>query len=231
MSGSASCRLLGCRLATCAFAARTWRRFWPKGATTLGMIGRFTAGHALSRICDIRGPPLCRWLPMLRSRLTLAKWSLPATTGSGRVYGDLKHTTCVACGVGCNAGTRYPAPPYGCRHGRRPKPRTQKISGPSPTWLQHREEVIGQDRPAVSLEEATPGESCRRGAGGMRWRRSWLRMLVEETRWPSLSSSPRMRSYPRKGFSRASWSTSPRHSAGSFGRPGPRRRPKAAQRP
>jgi len=33
----------------------------------------------------------------------------------------------------------------------------------------------------------------RRGAGGMWWRRSRLRMLVVETRWPSLSSSPRMR--------------------------------------
>ena len=54
---------------------------------------------------------------------------------------------------------------------------------------QNGEVVTDQDRPAMSLEEATQVSPARRGAGRMRWRRSRLRVLVEETQWPSLSNA------------------------------------------
>jgi hypothetical protein len=42
----------------------------------------------------------------------------------------------------------------------------------------------------------------RSGAGPIRFRRSNLRIVVAETMWPSLSSSPRIRTQPHFGFSR-----------------------------
>src|SRR3954464_12146520 len=44
---------------------------------------------------------------------------------------------------------------------------------------------------------------CRSGAGGMRWRLRIRRIVEAPTRWPSLSSSPWIRAYPQRGFSRA----------------------------
>jgi hypothetical protein len=59
----------------------------------------------------------------------------------------------------------------------------------------------------------------RRGAGSSFARASRRRMLVGDTRKPSLASSPRMRRCPQRGFSRASRSTSSRISPDSGGRP------------
>src|SRR6266540_1823004 len=60
---------------------------------------------------------------------------------------------------------------------------------------------------------------ARRGAGSSRARARRLRMLVGETRKPSLPSSPQIRRWPQRGFSRPSRRTSSRTSAGSGGRP------------
>jgi len=59
----------------------------------------------------------------------------------------------------------------------------------------------------------------RRGAGSSPARASSLRMLVGDTRRPSLASSPLIRRWPQRGFSRASFSTSARTSADKDGRP------------
>jgi hypothetical protein len=57
----------------------------------------------------------------------------------------------------------------------------------------HREVVAGQDRLAVGLQEAAPGES---GSSRCGWDAMATKQVADagvETRWPSLSSSPRMR--------------------------------------
>src|SRR5262249_24336516 len=85
----------------------------------------------------------------------------------------------------------------------------------------HREVVAARIALPWARRKRRHVSPARRGAGEMRWRRSSLRTLVAETRWPSLSSSPRMRMSPHNGFSLASLSTNSWHSAGSDGRPGP----------
>jgi hypothetical protein len=69
------------------------------------------------------------------------------------------------------------------------------------------------------------GPACR-GSGSSRSRARRRRMLVGDTRKPSLPSSPQIRLWPQRGFSRASCSTSSRTSAGSSGRP---RRPEGCR--
>jgi hypothetical protein len=59
----------------------------------------------------------------------------------------------------------------------------------------------------------------RRGAGSSLAWASSRRMLVGDTRKPSLASSPQIRRWPQRGFSRASRNTNSRTSAGSFGCP------------
>jgi hypothetical protein len=50
----------------------------------------------------------------------------------------------------------------------------------------------------------------RRGAGGIPWLRSALRTEDSETDQPSLTSSPTMRRWPQRGFSRARRTTKAR---------------------
>jgi hypothetical protein len=61
---------------------------------------------------------------------------------------------------------------------------------------------------------------ARRGAGGMPWRRSVIRIAVAGTSWPGLRSSPSRRTYPHRRFSRARRTISACSSAASGGRPG-----------
>jgi hypothetical protein len=93
----------------------------------------------------------------------------------------------------------------------------------------HREVVAGQDRPALSRQEATPGEPCSPRCG----RHALAEQVSDAGRGDPMAEFEQLASdalVTPKRFSLASWSTSSRHSAGSSGRPGPRRRPNAAQR-
>jgi len=51
------------------------------------------------------------------------------------------------------------------------------------------------------------------------WRRRIRRIVVAPTRWPSLSSSPWIRTYPQRGFSRAMRTTKTTSASSTGGRP------------
>ena len=83
------------------------------------------------------------------------------------------------------------------------------------------EEVDGQHGGGLGAQELPPaGVGVPDGAGGMRWRWRIRRIVEAPTRWPSLSSSPWIRMYPQRGFSRAICITSAASTSSIGGRPG-----------
>jgi hypothetical protein len=81
------------------------------------------------------------------------------------------------------------------------------------------EEIAGDDARRLRPQELEPARPLRRGAGSSFAWASSRRMLVGDTRKPSLTSSPQIRRWPQRGFSRARRNTNSRTSTDSAGRP------------
>jgi hypothetical protein len=91
---------------------------------------------------------------------------------------------------------------------------------PKPPRL-HREEVEGQDPPALAPQELAPGGAGSPGSRAETVDRSSVRIFVAETMMASSASSPRILRHPHLGFSLPIGTMSPRSSSLIDGLPPP----------
>src|SRR3954451_14354369 len=82
------------------------------------------------------------------------------------------------------------------------------------------EEVDREHAGRLRAQELPPtGVGGRTGAAGIRWRCRIRRIVEAPTRWPSVSSSPWILTYPQRGFSRAIRTTKATRTSSIDGRP------------